>query len=214
MGQHRVRGTAARRHLTPRLRYLIALGAIVAIAVVAATVAGWFGPDRPGQAKGPGGSATAVPEPPDVNATDDPGRSPDPTTSPANSSPTPSASATITPTAVPTSVRPGVVLGTYRLSQDWADGFIGAVRLRNPGGQAKSWVVQLVFGGDVGTLEKTWISGGPGRASVVRTGQTLTFRGDIALDAGGDIGLYFQFQRSGPDISPVECAVNGTVCSA
>jgi cellulase/cellobiase CelA1 len=107
----------------------------------------------------------------------------------------------------------GPVAGTFVVSQDWADGFIGAVQLSNPTPNAQAWQVQLVFPANVGALQAHWISGGPGDSTVVRAAQTVTFTGQVPLAAGAHVGVFFQFAKTSGSPSATACSVNGHACT-
>jgi hypothetical protein len=107
----------------------------------------------------------------------------------------------------------GFVAGTFVVSQDWADGFIGAVQLSNATPDAQTWQVRLVFPANVGALQAHWISGGPGDATVTRAGQTVTFTGQSPLASGAHIGVFFQFAKTGANPAASACSVNGHACT-
>jgi len=86
------------------------------------------------------------------------------------------------------------------------------VQLTNPG-PAQLWQVTVVFPPGVGTLQQSWIAGGPGAPIVTRSGQTITFTADQPLAAGAHIGLNFQLGKDSGTFAPTSCVVNGRSCS-
>lgn len=176
----------------PRYRFPIAIGAIALLAFTSMAIVAAVYPERAPQA------ATTPVQDPGV---------------PGNPFPELSGIPNITSGPLPP---PAVaaVAGAYQLTQDWVDGFIGAVQLSNSTNAPQSWQVTLVFPDNVKDLQARWISGGPGEATVSRAGQTVTFAGQQPLPAGTQIALHFQFTKAAGSPNPRECSVNGRPCSA
>jgi hypothetical protein len=170
----------------PRYRFVVAISGILLLAFLSmAVVAAVFPETGPQAADGAGGNGAANPFP-QVPA------------------------GPVTPAGPPATA---AITGAYELSQEWADGFIGAVRLTNDTAGPVSWQVRLVFPDTVRDLQNRWIAGGPGDTTVTRTGQTVVFDSQEQLAAGATIGLHFQFTKDGSNINPTECWVNGRPCS-
>jgi Cellulose binding domain len=180
----------------PRYRFVIAISAIALLAFASmALVAAVFPQNAP--------QAEASPA--------DPGLVGIPSQFPGSQS---GAAAPVTSPPPPaTGPATGPVAGTFVVSQDWADGFIGAVQLSNATPTAQAWRVQLVFPANVGALQARWISGGPGDTTVARAGQTVTFTSQVPLAAGAHIGVFFQFAKTGGNPAASACSVNGHACT-
>jgi hypothetical protein len=178
----------------PRYRFVLAISAIFLLAFASMAVVAAVFPDKAPQAEASPG---------------DPGAAGNPFPSISSGSPGPVAPAAPQSSTTAT----GPFTGRFEVSQDWSDGFIGAVQLSNGTAGDKAWQVQLVFPANVGALQSRWISGGPGDSTVARTGQTVTFTGSVPLAAGAHIGIYFQFAKATGSPVPSACSVNGGPCT-
>ncbi len=178
----------------PRHRFVVAFSTIFLLAFASMAVVAAIFPEQGPQAKASGdptGVGTPFP--------------PIPAGQPADTS--------LGSTTVIATSGTGQVSGTFAVSQDWNEGFIGNVALSNTSASPQAWQVQLVFPDIVGQLQSRWISDGPGDSTVARSGQTVTFTGQQPLAAGAHIGVFFQFAKGPGDPSPRNCLVNGSPCA-
>jgi hypothetical protein len=206
VGRHNVPVELAAPEDKPRYRFVVAFSAIVLLAFASMAVVAALFPERAPQARANPGDLAASGNPfPPISA----GRA-------GTVSAPRGRSATATPQATnPASgTTTAPVAGTFQLSQDWNNKFIGAVQLSNGTGSAQAWQVQLAFPDNVGDLQARWISGGPGDMTVTRAGQTVTFTGQTPLAAGAHIGVNFQFGKTAGSPTPRTCSVNGRACAA
>jgi hypothetical protein len=103
------------------------------------------------------------------------------------------------------------VTGRYRLMNSYVDSFIGEVLLTNAAAAPRTWTVTLRFPATVGGLRTAWVESAP-QATLRRSGPTLTFTGTAPLAARSSVPLRFHFDRTGPDVRPAFCAVDGAPC--
>jgi hypothetical protein len=122
-------------------------------------------------------------------------------------SPTPSPSP---PPPPPPAFDPGLI-GKYKVEQLYGDVFIAAVVIVNESDQAAGWTVELAYGRDVGRLNTFWVDGTaqPGLETV---DERYVFTSAEDVPAGSAVALKVHLDKSGFDIAPKTCLVNGEDC--
>jgi hypothetical protein len=149
--------------------------------------------------------ATATPTPTPTPAPSD---SPEPTDSPEPSSPEPDP--TEPPEPEPT--EPPDVVGDYKLAAKFDHEFIAKVVIVNNTDHPKDWKVRLDYSHDVDKLKAAWVDGSHDPAVHLDDGE-LVVAGAEPVDGDSTVVLKLNFVRSGPDIDPTKCLVNGVPCS-
>jgi hypothetical protein len=124
--------------------------------------------------------------------------------SPLPPSPTPSPSPPPAPPAA-------VLAGAYELEEVYHGVFIGALTIANESAVAGDWTVELAYGRDVGRLNTFWVDGTPQPTLDVDDGR-LVFTSAVDVPARSSVVLKLHFDKSGFDISPKVCTVNGDDC--
>ncbi|GIG92936.1 cellulose-binding protein [Plantactinospora endophytica] len=134
---------------------------------------------------------------------------------PAPSRTTPSRGTTPPPSFRPTTAAPKpaepALTGRYRVLADYRDSFIAEVLVRNTGGAAQSWTVELRFRNEVHGLRNYWIEGAP-RPSADRDDGRYVFRSGVPLSGNRSDPLRFHLERWGDSERPISCTVNGRAC--
>lgn len=131
---------------------------------------------------------------------------------PVERSPTPEPSPTPSPTETGPPANLAELVGQYRIDASWSDAFAGQVVIFNRSHRrAGDWVVELTFGSGVGELNRHWVDGTP-QPTVSRSGDRYVFTGTVPVEPRSWVVLRFHFDRTGRDIAPTSCAVNGTSC--
>lgn len=149
---------------------------------------------------GPTGYPTAGPARMAVPAVPSPTPEPTGSASPAPAEPTPTDPA-----------RPPAVTGYYQLeASDW-DGFISSVVLQNQSRRGQDWTVELAFPESVGELRGYWTDGTP-EPEVRRTNGGYAFTSTAEVPARSQVVLMVRFERTGRQITPEVCTVNGADC--
>jgi hypothetical protein len=105
---------------------------------------------------------------------------------------------------------PGVT-GKYKLDEVYGDVFIGAVIVTNESGEAAGWTAELAFGGDVGELNTFWVDG-TSQPSLQQVDDRFLFTSTQDVPPESSVLLKMHFDRSGFDILPKSCLVNGEDC--
>lgn len=145
----------------------------------------------------------------------DPAAVDDPPTRQGRSSrhtPTPSPSAEPSPYP-PSSVPPAKasVVGGYKLVSSYGDGFIGKVFMFNRSYRHQNWTVELEFPSNVGELNGFWVDGAT-QPTVSRSGNRYLFIGGESVGGRDIVRLKVHFDRSGYDVTPSICRINGVDC--
>ncbi|MFI6333141.1 cellulose binding domain-containing protein [Micromonospora chersina] len=147
---------------------------------------------------------------PPTGATGTPSGSATPSPS-ATASPSADASRSATPrpsTSTRAAAR-GAVTARYEATASDRDGFEARLTVVNGSGGGQSWEVQLLFTGNVKTIEASSTSG----VSVSTQGSgVFVLRGTGPLPAGQTATVRLRFGRTGAGDQPGQCTVNGAAC--
>ncbi|GGS09448.1 hypothetical protein GCM10010169_62700 [Micromonospora fulviviridis] len=147
--------------------------------------------------------------PPTGGATDAPGSatpSPSATASPSAGA---SRSATPRPTASTRGVAQGAVTARYEATASDRSGFEARLTVVNGSDGGQGWRVELLFTGNVKTIEASSTSG----VSVSTQGSgVFVLRGTGPLPAGQTATVRMRFGRTGTGDQPGQCTVNGAAC--
>jgi endoglucanase len=153
---------------------------------------------------------TPTPTPgPTPTPTPTPGPTPTPTPTPG---PTPTPVPTPTPTPNPTPTPgPGGCAITYRVVNQWGNGFIGEVIINNRATTATNgWTVGFTFPGNQ-QITNLW------NGIVMQTGSGVTVRNQNyngTIQPNGSTSFGFQASFSGTNNNPTVLTLNGQVCAA
>jgi hypothetical protein len=164
-------------------------------------------PPTSGPTNTPGPTATVAP--PTATATPRPTNTPGPTATVAP----PTATATTGPTATvaPPTVTPvpGACQVTYAIPNQWGDGFLGDVTIKNNGAAVSAWTLTWTFGGTQ-RITNLW------NGVVTQSGQAVSVRNadwNGALASGGSVNFGFQATYSGANAKPTAFKLNGVSCT-
>jgi hypothetical protein len=111
----------------------------------------------------------------------------------------------------PPAFDPGLA-GKYKLDEVYSDVFIGRVIIFNESDQAAGWTVELAYGRDVGKLNTFWVDGTP-QPSLERVDDRYVFTSAVDVAPGTSAALKVHFDRTGFDVTPKTCLVNGEDCA-
>ncbi len=115
---------------------------------------------------------------------------------------------------------PGVLLGrasvavaagcevVYGIPNQWGDGFLGDVTIKNNGAAVSSWTLTWSFGGNQ-RITNLW------NGVVTQSGQAVSVRNAAwngALASGGTVNFGFQGTYSGTNAKPTSFVLNGVTC--
>ncbi|MDO3703444.1 cellulose binding domain-containing protein [Micromonospora sp. C28SCA-DRY-2] len=206
------------RHAAPRVLasvpwVIVLLGVALLAAMLVVALVAFRAPERRPAAAPPPVQPLALPSLPVL-----PGLSASPLSAAPTPTPvTPSAGVTSRP-PVPASDRSprtadradGAVTASYRVTESGRDSFTARLVVGNGTGDAREWRVELVFGGNVKSIEVS--SGGAGVAVSARDGGRFVVRGTGALGAGQSRTIGLRFTRHGTGDRPGSCTVNGAAC--
>lgn len=190
MGRHEMREVW--RTTVPRQshRFLIAIGAILALAFLSmALVAALYPESGPASAQpDPNAPATYVyPSAPDTASPDDPGAAP----------------------------LAGQVLAEYEVPDGgvWGTGFQAQVTMTNITATPQSWQLRLVYPRSVTGYVSSFIDGYPA-PSEQAADQQFILTGSVPIPAGQTIVLKIEFNKATTsDFTPRDCVVNGQACT-
>lgn len=133
--------------------------------------------------------------------------------SPTPPPPSPTPSPTPSATPEPTTPAPDPYLsGSYRVDESYWDAFIGKVVIVNQSYSGRDWTVELAFGPDVGKLNTFWVDGTP-QPTMQRADDRYVFTSTVPVAGQSWVVLKVHFDRSGWDIDPTSCTVNGGDCA-
>jgi mannan endo-1,4-beta-mannosidase len=162
---------------------------------------------------GPVSTATSVPP------TIPPTSGPTVTIPPSTNTPTPRPTNTPGPTATPTGVPPlptitptpgsGACQVTYAIPNQWNDGFLGDVTVKNTGAAITGWTLTWSFGGTQ-RITNLW------NGVATQSGQAVSVRNadwNGSLASGGTVNFGFQGTYSGANAKPTVFKLNGVLCS-
>ncbi|MEU4483008.1 cellulose binding domain-containing protein [Micromonospora sp. NPDC023966] len=136
-----------------------------------------------------------------------------PATPSPSASPSPTAgasrSATPRPRASTREAAPGALTARYEATASDRSGFEARLTVVNGSGGGQRWEVELLFAGNVKTIEASSTSG----VSVsTEGGGVFVLRGTGALPAGQSATVRLRFGRTGTGDRPGQCTVNGADC--
>jgi hypothetical protein len=186
-------------------RVVIALGAIVALAVLSMAIVAAIYPNGRGAAQTTGTGSPSASEPPFSG--------PYPTDSADPVGPPPTYAAG---TAGPTTAVGGLT-ARYELIYRWAGakpGFQIRLTLTNVSGASLPWQIRLSYGGQVRRMATLWVNGSD-LPRTSRSGATYRITSTAPLPRGASIDVYAQFEAGTDDlakISPSACEANGADC--
>ncbi|MBV1849452.1 cellulose binding domain-containing protein [Catellatospora tritici] len=192
-----------------RLRLLSVVAAMVLtiLAVTALATLILRPPGGPAVATGPGrGPDTGVQAGPSTSGSDGTG-SPAPSTAPT---PSPSVAASPSPSAAPSSATaPPTLTATYRTTEDWGDGYIGAVTIEAGSTAVDGWtaVLELPDGAEV---TSAW-----DRVQFQQSGRRVVFTPQPVhrrIEGGTTFTLSFQVGHAANRGRPDSCSVDGVPC--
>ena len=210
MAKHRADDLFGVRGKPPSFRSVVVLAVVGAVAS-ALLIASLTPGDRPKslpQADSTNLAAVATPsEPVVVQGVPEPSASP----STAAPSPSPSVSKSPKPSKSPSRPPPAAVavdlVAHYVVSGEFNSGFGATVEVRNPGGAAATWTVEITYGSTV-TVASVW------NAKMERSGNTYRFRANSGSGLGSSQKVQFGYIAAAQRGSskPVRCTVNGRAC--
>jgi beta-glucosidase len=147
---------------------------------------------------------TTSPSPsPSPSMTMPPGPSPSPSVSQSRSS-SPSPSYTMPPTPSHT---PGTTCTvTYRVTSQWAGGFIGSVAIAVTNGSVDDWTLSFLFPGNQ-TITGSW------NATATQSGTVVTAKSAAWNSHLGSTEWGFQASYSGTNAAPTVFNLNGAACA-
>ncbi|MET8837820.1 cellulose binding domain-containing protein [Micromonospora sp. NPDC004540] len=120
-----------------------------------------------------------------------------------------SRSATPRPSTSTRAVTQGAVSARYDATASDRDGFEARLTVVNGSGRGQDWEVELLFTGNVKTIEASSSSG----VSVSTQGSgVFVLRGTGPLPAGQSATVRLAFGRTGTGDRPGQCTVNGADC--
>ncbi len=159
----------------------------------------------------PTSGPTATVAPPTATATPRPTNTPGPTNTPsptATTGPTNTPTPTSIPTVTPTQGTGGCQV-VYTIPNQWGDGFLGDVTIKNTGAALSSWTLTWTFGGNQ-RITNLW------SGVVTQSGQAVSvanaaWNGPIA--SGGTTNFGFQGTYSGSNAKPTAFKLNGVTCN-
>lgn len=194
----------------PWVIVLLGVGLLTAMLVVA--LVAFRAPERRPMADPPPTQPLSLPSLPSLPAL--PGLAP---ATPTPTSATPSAQVTPRPPgpAGARSPRPadradGALTAGYRVTGSYRDSFTARLVVGNGTDDAREWRVELLFGGNVKSIQV--YSGGAGIAVTSTGAGRYTLRGTGPLDPGQSRTLGLRFTRHGTGDRPGSCTVNGADC--
>ncbi|HEY1013980.1 MAG TPA: glycoside hydrolase family 9 protein [Herpetosiphonaceae bacterium] len=152
---------------------------------------------------------TNTPAPPTSTPTTGPTSTPVPPTSTPTTGPTATPTRTpLPPTATPTP-QPGGCLVTYAIPNQWGDGFLGDVTVKNNGASINGWTLTWTFAGNQ-RITNLW------NGVVTQTGQSVSVANagwNGAIASGGSVNFGFQASFSGANAKPAAFKLNGVSCA-
>ncbi|MEV4545850.1 cellulose binding domain-containing protein [Micromonospora echinaurantiaca] len=196
----------------PWVIVLLGVGLLTAMLVVA--LVAFRAPERRPVAEPPPAQPLSLPSLPAL-----PGLAP---ASPLPATPTPTSA---TPSVLATSRPPvpagarsprpadradGALTASYRVTGSDRDSFTARLVVGNGTDDAREWRVELLFGGNVKSIQVS--SGGAGIAVTSTGAGRYTLRGTGPLDPGQSRTLGLRFTRHGTGDRPGSCTVNGADC--
>lgn len=125
--------------------------------------------------------------------------------------PAPSPSASPSPSPSPEPEPDPDLSGKYRVEESHRDVFIGNVVVTNHASPDRDWTVELAFSSDVGKLNTFWVDGTP-QPTLQRVDDRYVFTSTVPVPGRSWVVLKVHFDRSGFDINPTTCTVNGGDC--
>lgn len=106
---------------------------------------------------------------------------------------------------------PDDFVARYRLLTLAEHAFTGRVVLVNGSDQPRRWRLVLEFPPDVGDLVELAVEGGP-EPAVDESGNRLIVTGAAPIEPVSWVRLTLEVERSGDDVDPIDCTVNGAPC--
>jgi hypothetical protein len=213
VGRHLVPDAPPPPKAKPPYRFLLAMGAIVVLAVVAMAVVAALYPERgpavadSGQDSSSIGALPPPPPSPPVTLTPAPGQPSATQTPPAG--PPPPATATSPAT-------PGAVTGSYAVThtdQEWGNKFEVRISLRNSSGTEQPWVVTLEYPSRVTGFAAAWTEPGQIAPQQIVNQPLFTVSGNQPIPAGATLTVWIQLNvNPGPPVTLLSCRVNGSAC--
>jgi cellulose 1,4-beta-cellobiosidase len=98
---------------------------------------------------------------------------------------------------------------TYSIPNQWGDGFLGDVTVKNTGAAITSWTLTWSFGGTQ-RITNLW------NGVVAQSGQAVTVSNagwNGAIASGGTVNFGFQATYSGSNAKPTSFKLNGVACN-
>jgi hypothetical protein len=207
----RVRYPTAFEALLPWSPVLVGIGVVIGYLLWIVVLPGGDPPPLNGSRDT--GAVEQLPPPVTGTPTPTPSDSPEPTDSPEPPSPEPEPSEPPEPEPTePPEPPPPDVVGDYRLAATFDHEFIAKVVIVNNTDHPKDWKVRLAYPQDVEKLKAVWVDGSPDPAVHLDDGE-LVVVGAEPVDGDSHVVLKLDFERSGPNIDPTICTVNGTHCT-
>jgi hypothetical protein len=96
----------------------------------------------------------------------------------------------------------------YTIPNQWGDGFLGDVTIKNNGAAVSAWTLTWTFGGTQ-RITNLW------NGVVTQSGQAVSVRNadwNGSLSSGGSVNFGFQGTYSGTNAKPTVFTLNGVVC--
>jgi hypothetical protein len=96
----------------------------------------------------------------------------------------------------------------YSIPNQWGDGFLGDVTIKNNGAAVSTWTLTWTFGGTQ-RITNLW------NGVVTQSGQAVSVRNadwNGSLASGGSVNFGFQATYSGTNAKPTAFSLNGVVC--
>jgi hypothetical protein len=192
MGRHEMREVWRTAVPKQSYRFLIAIGAIVALAFLSMALVAALYPENGGAAAQ--GDATGAPADTDPDVTD-------------GSSPPPPPNTDTLPT--------GDLAAVYSVPSNavWSTGFQAQVVMRNNSGTPQGWELRLTYPQSVTAFVSAFIDGysAPVENSL---GQQYIITSTMPIAAGQTIIVKIEFDRvTTSDFTPRDCFVNGRACA-
>ena len=98
---------------------------------------------------------------------------------------------------------------TYNIPNQWPDGFLGDVTIRNNGAAVTSWTLAWTFGGNQ-RITNLW-NGVVAQSGASVSVANAAWNGGVA--SGGTVNFGFQATFSGANAKPASFRLNGAACA-
>lgn len=210
VGRHTVPDAPPPPKAKPPYRFLLAMGAIVILAVVAMAVVAAVYPERGPAAADSGQDSTTVElSPPPQTPPDAVPPAPGQPTQPAQTQPP-------APTTTSLPRTQGAVVGSYAMTHtdgEWGNKFEARVSLTNTSGTPQPWVVTLEYPTRVDSFAAVWVDPGQPPPGQIVNQPLFTVTGNQPIPAGATITVWMQFSVGpGAPVTLLDCRVNGSAC--